>query len=965
VESPDSSLATLDDVIITSELLTRPTRTPDFAAENRALCALATAMSQSPETVFQELVDAARDLCGAGSAGISIRDADDGSDVFRWRATSGEYAQYLGATLPRAFSPCGTVLDRDAAVLMSDPVRFFPYIEKLSTPVCELLLIPFYDGATAVGTVWIVAHDAERRFDAEDARVMTSLTKFAAASVSMLARIQASQEAEGTVREARTRIESTLIAGEVGTWVYDIVENKVVADRNLARMFGMSDAEAAGGALDSYLRAIHPEDRSRVVESINQALAVGSSFESEYRLLTPEHEVSWVVARGTVERDESGRAVQLPGVVVDITDRKRSDAERRASEERFSTLFSSMDEGFCVIEMMFDDAGKPFDYSFLEINPAFIQQTGLADAVGRTMRDFAPAHEEYWFETYGRVAMTGEPIRFESEAKALGRWFDVYAFRFGETESCRVAVLFKDITQRKQAEVELRNAEEQRRMALDAGELGAWNINLTTNVFAADDRFRLIFQGSSAPLTYEAAIERIHPEDREQVIAAVAAATRAEDPAPYASEYRVVHPDGKLHWVFARGRASYAGEGADRKLTSFDGTVVDITERKAMEDELRRVAADMSEADHRKDEFLAMLAHELRNPLAPLRNALEIVRLSADDPQSVRSAAALMDRQVHHMVRLVDDLLDVSRITRGKIDLRLERVDLESIIRQAVETSRPSIEAARHKLTMTLPLHAVWLRADAVRLAQVFANLLNNSCKYSEPDGRITLAAEAAGDEVVVSVRDTGVGIPAEMLPKIFELFMQIDQSLERSQGGLGIGLSLVRSLVELHGGSVQAFSEGPGLGSEFIVRLPILKELPKQAAQPTADGSGKAKGRKILVVDDNRDSAMSLAMLLKLMGNTTQTAFDGVEAFAAAQAFQPDVVLLDIGLPLLNGYEVAAKIREQRWGAAIVLVALTGWGQEEDRKRSQSAGFDAHMVKPVEIAALTKLLAEHPNRRA
>jgi PAS domain S-box-containing protein len=385
----------------------------------------------------------------------------------------------------------------------------------------------------------------------------------------------------------------------------------------------------------------------------------------------------------------------------------------------------------------------------------------------------------------------------------------------------------------------------------------------------------------------------------------------------------------------------------------------DVTQRRRMEDNLRQLASDLSEANRRKDEFLATLAHELRNPLASIRNGLLLMKLAEGDSETIEGARAVLDRQLAQMVRLVDDLLDVSRITRGKIDLRRERIDLASIIRQAVETSRPAIESAKQKLTVALAPEPVFLDGDPVRLVQVFSNLLNNSCKYSEPEGCISVAAERQGNDVLVSVRDMGIGILPEMLPKIFDMFMQIDRSIERSEGGLGIGLTLVKRFVELHNGSVSASSEGPGRGCEFVVRLPVATKDPTPSPELACGEPQLTTGRRILVVDDNRDAASSLAMLLKIAGNETQTAHDGLDALKAAVAFRPDVVLLDIGLPGLNGYEVARKIRAQPWGNTLVLVALTGWGQDEDRRKSREAGFNGHMVKPVDHAALAKLLTD------
>ncbi len=381
-------------------------------------------------------------------------------------------------------------------------------------------------------------------------------------------------------------------------------------------------------------------------------------------------------------------------------------------------------------------------------------------------------------------------------------------------------------------------------------------------------------------------------------------------------------------------------------------------ERRRLEAELRRRAEELAEADRRKDEFLALLAHELRNPLAPLRNGLQILRLAEGDAVARAQARAMMERQLGHLVRLVDDLLDVSRITRGKMELRRSRVRLEDVVGSAVEAARPLIDAAGHTLDVALPDRPVVLDADLTRLAQVFANLLTNSAKYTPPGGRIWLTAEARDGEVVVAVRDTGIGIPVEALPTIFDMFSQVDRSIEKTTGGLGIGLALVKGLVEMHGGTVTAVSPGPDRGSTFTVRLPVLDRRPAAAGPATDENALGSAGRRVLVVDDNRDGAESLAMMLRLLGNEAHTAHDGLEAVEAAGRLRPDLILLDIGMPKLNGYDTARRIREQPWGRGVVLVALTGWGQEADRRKSREAGFDAHMTKPIEPGGLEKLLA-------
>jgi PAS domain S-box-containing protein len=376
----------------------------------------------------------------------------------------------------------------------------------------------------------------------------------------------------------------------------------------------------------------------------------------------------------------------------------------------------------------------------------------------------------------------------------------------------------------------------------------------------------------------------------------------------------------------------------------------DVTQRKQAEAALR-------EADRRKDEFLATLAHELRNPLAPIRNSLHILRLKAANDAAADSVCEMMERQVNHMVRLVDDLMEVSRITRGSIELRREEIDLAAVIRSAVETSRPLIEAAGHQLAITLPREPISLYGDEVRLAQVFANLLNNAAKYTDRGGQIWITARREGSEVAVTVRDNGIGLEADVLPVVFDMFMQADRRHERSQGGLGIGLTLVKSLVEMHGGSVVVQSAGTNQGSEFTVRLPISNRMPRETAVPAVPPAVMQSQRRVLVVDDNADSAASLGMLLKILSMDVKLANDGWTALATIESFRPDVVLLDLGMPGMDGFEVARRVRERSEFDGIVLIALTGWGQPDDRDRTQAAGFQHHLVKPADIAALRLLL--------
>jgi PAS domain S-box-containing protein len=418
------------------------------------------------------------------------------------------------------------------------------------------------------------------------------------------------------------------------------------------------------------------------------------------------------------------------------------------------------------------------------------------------------------------------------------------------------------------------------------------------------------------------------------------------------------------------------------EITHFIAIKQDVTERKRAEEELRKQAGELRareqqnlrlltelkereeelrEDDRRKDEFLAMLAHELRNPLAPIRNIVETPRLC--DSSACAWGSSVVEQEVTHLARLLDDLLDVSRITRDQLQLKTERVLLNDVINTAAKSTRPFIDHNHHQLSVTLPAEPVYLKADKVRLVQVFVNLLNNAAKYTRQGGTIQLSAERQGCEAVVSVKDNGNGIAAEKLPYLFDLFYQAGRSYEQTHGGLGIGLTLVKRLVELQGGTVQARSQGINCGSEFIVRLPVL-----DAAIPTAKAHEpfmEAVSRRILVVDDYPNVAESMARRLTIAGHEVETALDGLQAIEVAERFRPDIVLLDIGMPKLDGYETARRIREQPWGMEMALVALTGWGQEEDRRLSREAGFDAHLVKPVEKNELANLLARLPQTRA
>jgi PAS domain S-box-containing protein len=695
---------------------------------------------------------------------------------------------------------------------------------------------------------------------------------------------------------------------------------------------------------------IHPDDRPGVLAVIREAIRTKGVFELEHRVVRVDGTLGWAFSRAIPLLDADGEVVGWFGAASDVTARKRAEEELQEERDRLRVTLASIGDGVITV----DTEGR---VTFLNGAAEALTGWANADAAGRPLAEvFRIVNEDTRRPvenpaaralTDGVVGLANHTVLVRKDGTERPIDDCAAPVRDGTGRVVGGVLVFRDVAERRRAENVARRSQELLRLVHQIGRIGHWEWNALTDENRWSPEIEALYglEPGTFGGTYEAWAKLLHPDDLPRAEEDV---RRALETGKYFTEFRVIWPDGSVHWLEAR--ANVFKDGHDRPVR-ITGVNMDVTERKRNEEALK-------EADRRKDEFLATPAHELRNPLAPLRNALQIMRLSAD-PQAREQASTMMERQLGQMVRPVDDLMDVNRITRGKMDLRRERVELAAVVSNAVEASRPLVERMGHALTVTLPERPVVLDADLTRLVQVFMNLLNNAAKYTDPGGRIGLSAECRGGEVMVSVRDTGVGIPPDKLQSIFDMFAQVDRSLEKAQGGLGIGLTLVKRLVEMHGGGVEARSGGHGRGSEFVVRLPVPRfsaeqprnEADNATAPPTA-------ARRILVADDNRDAANSLAMLLRIMGNEAQTAHDGLKALAVGASFKPDVVLLDIGMPKLNGYDTCRRIREQAWGREAVLVACTGWGQDDDRRKAREAGFDLHMVKPIDTTALEKKLA-------
>ena len=705
---------------------------------------------------------------------------------------------------------------------------------------------------------------------------------------------------------------------------------------------------------DCYWWSYSPETQAQLRDACERA-AAGEVVRYDVLVRMAGDMRVWIDFQVAPLRDTAGRITHLIPSAMEIAVRRAAEEKLRANEERMRLATEATDVGIWewnvrAGEIRWD--AVMFQIYGIDPTPDGVLQ--YRDWTESVLPEDLLKSEEILQDTVRRAGSSRREFRIRRRSDGECRHIEaVETVRTNDNaETEWVVGTNLDVTSRKQAEEARRESDERYRAATKAVSDVIWTNN-ADGFMEGEQRGWEDFTGQSRE-EYQGYgwSKAVHPEDAQPTIEAWARAVAEK--RTFVFEHRVRRHDGE--WRVCSIRAVPVSN-ADGTIREWVGVHADITERNHAEAKLRQLAADLSEADRRKDEFLATLAHELRNPLAPIRNGLQLLKLAGGQAATIEQTRSMMERQLTQMVRLVDDLMDVSRISQGKVELRRERVELRAIIAAAVETSRPLIDQAGHELTVTVPDEPIFVDGDATRLSQVVSNLLTNSAKYTHRGGHVRLTVRRDGEAVAVSVADDGIGIPPTMLDKVFVMFTQVDRALEKTTGGLGIGLSLVKGLVEMHGGTIEAKSEGEGKGSEFIVRLPVVVE----ASKPQASGEEEKPVRsslRILVVDDNEDSADTLAMMLRVMGNDSRTAYDGQEGVDVAGAFRPDVILLDIGLPMLNGYEACRSIREQSWGKGVVLIAVTGWGQDEDRRRSHEAGFDHHMVKPVDPKALMKMLA-------
>lgn len=757
-----------------------------------------------------------------------------------------------------------------------------------------------------------------------------------------ITRIKRTKEA---LRESEQRFRCLVESYAQAVWETD-AGGMVVKDIPSWRACTGQTVEEAMGV--GWLDALHPEDRADAQRRWREAIATRVNYDVEYRVRDRAGGWRWTNLRATPIRGADGTIHKWTGMNIDIDARKDAEAALRESELRLQLALES--GSFGIYEWRLDTGRMIWDD---RLRALWGLRPGAAASFDVFMQGLHPDDRARAQAEIG-LALDGKngggyhaEYRLVPEPEAAERWIAVTGTTFLENgRPVRMVGTAQDITHRKRAEIERQNFVSLAEQSVEF--IGICDMSFRP-LYINPAGMRLVGLKSIEDAMRVEVADFFFPEDQDFILKEFFPKVLREGHANVEIRFRRFDT-GEALWMLYNVFFLRDPGGAPIGLATVSR---DITERKRVEDALKA-------ADRRKDEFLATLAHELRNPLAPIRNAVHVLLHDAKfrrSPARELTLLSMIDRQAEHLVRLVDDLLEVSRITRGKIELKRQRVDLADVLKHAIETTQPLIDRGRHDLRVDLPAAPLPLDADPVRLAQVFTNLLQNAAKYTEQGGVISLVARQADGEAIVTVRDSGVGIPVEMLPRVFDLFTQVDRSLGRAQGGLGIGLALVKSLLDLHGGTVQAHSDGLGRGSVFEVRLPMASKDGVHEPMPTTPQPAARAAHRILVIDDDHDVADSLVMFLETFGANVRVAYSGEEGLAAVRDFRPKMVFLDIGMPKMDGYETARRLRALQEGRDVKLVALTGWGQDQISDRAQDAGFDCQLTKPAGLDELQALL--------
>jgi PAS domain S-box-containing protein len=1021
----------LESILYTEELQRRPSRSPDYQTENRALVALAQALTDSPHTVLQTLADTILEVFQVGSAGLSVLTAYDGEQRFYWPAIAGAWKAHVGGGMPRNFSPCGDVLDRNAPLLFKHFERRYPYLQAAASAT-EALFIPFYVHGKAVGTLWVIAHDECRRFDAEDVRQLESLGRFAAAAYQAVRVRQASDSRRAALNLMEDAVQAQRLAENINRELCDEIIERQQAEALLQHQKEALEILAGAGPLLEVLnilaRAVESQSRGPMMAAIHLLNPAGTHFAcvaapslpAAYLQATEGLEIAsrcgpccdtvlsgasvgvadvaqdpryplfaeiavqcgiragWstpifsaqskVLATFTVyyrePREPSVRDRQMMAfisrTVTLAIERRQAEATLRQSEERYRTLTSVITD----VPWTTDAQG-----AFITEQPAWMQYTGQT---WQESRGFGWSNALHPDDREAVIAIWKRACETRSLYEAKGRLWHAPTQQYrhfvaratplrSDDGDCREWVgSCTDVHEHVLAAQALRESEERCRTLADNMAQLAWTCDSLGNITWYNQRW-LDYTGLSFAEMAGWGWNKVqHPDHLERVVAGVKRSAATGE--PWEDTFPLRGKDGRYRWFLSRAVPIRADSG---EIMRWFGTNTDVTEQREMEHRIKDQAAQLADESRRKDEFLAMLSHELRNPLAPIRSAVHLLHMHerGSGNRIQQQAREIIERQVGNLTKLVSDLLEVSRVVSGRIRLDQQIVDLNQVVRHATETVKPLIEQRQHDLVLNLCAEPTWVNADTTRLEEVFINLLNNAAKYTDEGGRIEVHCEHAGSQVQVRVRDNGVGIDKELLPRIFDLFTQADRSLARSAGGLGIGLSLAQRLVAMHGGTLEADSPPRGRtdhGSEFIVTLPRTR-APKvqQSAEPGAEIVSPRNGIRVLVVDDNIDQVTMLSDSLRHVGYNVQGAHTGPEGLEMALQWRPDIVLLDIGLPGLDGYEVARRLRSDPHTKSMRLIAFSGYARDTDIALAHEAGFDAHLSKPLAFDDLEKVIGQ------